>query len=70
VTRISGLIQNLEKQYKDKTIVLVSHADTLQIAQTYMSKGDTRRFADYRFKNGEVRHMTGGLPPAQPIEYK
>ena len=70
VMRISGLIYDLEKIYKDKTIVLVSHADTLQIAQTFMSKGDTRKFADYRFKNGEVRHMTGGLPVPQPIEYK
>ena len=50
--------------------MLVSHADTLQIAQTWLSKGDTRRFADYRFKNGEVRDMTGGLPSPQPIEYK
>lgn len=70
VMRISGLIYDLEKIYKDKTIVLVSHADTLQIAQTFMSKGDTRKFADYRFKNGEVRAMTEGLPPPQPIEYK
>jgi len=54
-------------------IVLVSHADTLQILQTYASGlkniGD---FSSYRFANGEVRYMgrtTDTLPEPQPLEF-
>lgn len=52
-------VSELEATYRDKSIVLVSHADTLQIAQTYLcSHGnngcDSRQFHRYRFKNGEV----------------
>ena len=54
----------LEAAYSDRSIVLVSHADTLQILQTYIcSSGhpnpacDSRLFHTYRFKNGEVHSI-------------
>ena len=45
----------LESTYTGKSIVLTSHADTLQIMQTFLSFEDPRKFSQYRFKNGEVR---------------
>ena len=45
----------LERTYTGKSIVLTSHADTLQIMQTFLSFEDPRKFSQYRFKNGEVR---------------
>jgi broad specificity phosphatase PhoE len=54
IKRVSGLIGDLEERHAGKHIVLTSHADTLQITQTYLANGDARKFAQYRFKNGEV----------------
>ena len=44
----------MEATFNNKRIVIVSHADTLQIMQTYMCGADVRQFSQYRFKNGEV----------------
>jgi broad specificity phosphatase PhoE len=68
IHRISGLIQDLEQQYEGKTIVLVSHADTLQITQSYLKGIDSRLFHQYRFKNGEVRDFLC-LPDPVEIQY-
>jgi len=68
IHRISGLIQDLEQQYEGKTIVLVSHADTLQITQSYLKGIDSRLFHQYRFKNGEVRDFLV-LPDPVEIQY-
>ncbi|KAL7566134.1 hypothetical protein ACA910_003903 [Epithemia clementina (nom. ined.)] len=56
-----------------KHILLVSHADTLQIAKLYAAEPDNvGHFSSYRFKNGEVRRMIVGssdhFPPAVPLE--
>jgi len=59
------MVRDLESEFHNKTIVLVSHADTLQIMQSFIcshdnadvegSKGcDSRQFHRFRFKNGEV----------------
>ena len=70
VSRVLGLIHDLEKRYTDKTIVFVSHADTLQITQAFMARIDARTFSQIRFKNGEVRYMEEkGLPVPSPLEY-
>ena len=53
-------------------IVLVSHADVLQITQLYAAGADNvGTFSSYRFTNGEVRAMkreTDSLPDPQPLE--
>lgn len=55
VTSVYFSTSELEATYSGKSIVLVSHADTLQITQTYIAGGaDPRLFAQYRFRNGEV----------------
>ena len=46
--------RELEDTYTGKYIVLTSHADTLQIFQSFLSFEDPRKFSQYRFKNGEV----------------
>lgn len=53
-------------------IVLVSHADTLQILQVYAAGLDNvGEFSSYRFTNGEVRELGRSvdiLPDPQPLE--
>lgn len=39
VERVSSLVVALEARYSNKHIVLTSHADTLQIMQTYLAGG-------------------------------
>jgi broad specificity phosphatase PhoE len=56
IVRVSQLVSMLEQEYEGKHIVMASHADTLQIFQTYMSMSDPRKFSQYRFKNGEVMY--------------
>lgn len=58
VSRISSLITSLENTFSGKTLILTSHADTLQIAQTFLAREDPRRFSEFRFANGEVRHLS------------
>jgi broad specificity phosphatase PhoE len=45
---------DMEVEYKNKYILMVSHADTLQIAHMFLSETDPRLFSQYRFRNGEV----------------
>jgi len=56
----------------DDIIVLVSHADVLQIAQLYAADiENVGHFSSYRFTNGEVREMAltaDSLPDPQPLE--
>jgi broad specificity phosphatase PhoE len=71
--RFRSVIQDIETRYDDCHIVLVSHADVLQIAQLYASGSDNvGSFSSYRFKNGEVREMVVGstdfLPDPVPLE--
>lgn len=71
VARVGQLIRTLEEQEEGKTFVLVSHADTLQIIQTFLcwtvlQSVDPRMFSQYRFTNGEVRDMLV-LPPPAPL---
>lgn len=68
INRSIRLIEDLEAQYEDKILVLVSHADTLQIMQAYLAGLDARMFHQYRFKNGEVRPFLSVPAPAS-IEY-
>eukprot|EP01041_Mallomonas_annulata_P003863 gene3863-7709_t len=53
ISRISRLINDLESHYENKIFVMASHADTLQIMQTFLAGEDPRKFSQYRFKNGE-----------------
>ena len=48
----------MEATHSNANIVFISHADTLQIAQTYTCGEDVRKFSQYRFKNGEVSTYT------------
>lgn len=71
-TRLYGVIAQLESQYQGHHIVLVSHADVLQIAQLYGANVENvGTFSSYRFKNGEVRAMKrtpDSLPDPSPLE--
>ena len=70
--RLRVMILKLEATFSDKKIVLVSHADTLQILQTYLACADPRTFSQYRFKNGEVRALKqeyASLPEPVPLIY-
>jgi broad specificity phosphatase PhoE len=70
--RLRAMIIKIEANYVGRRIVLVSHADTLQILQTYLALVDTRTFSQYRFKNGEVRLLDqnpSSLPNPTPLIY-
>ncbi|KAL7540454.1 hypothetical protein ACHAXR_010117 [Thalassiosira sp. AJA248-18] len=75
-TRIRSTILNIDSQHSDdgggNHIVLTSHADVLQITQTYAAGLDNvGMFSAYRFGNGEVRKMgreVETLPEAVPLE--
>jgi len=72
-TRLREVVLDLESQYENCHVVLVSHADVLQIAQLYAAEAENvGTFSSYRFKNGEVRRMTVGsvknLPDPAPLE--
>jgi broad specificity phosphatase PhoE len=70
--RLRAMIIKIEAKYFGRRIVLVSHADTLQILQTYVALADTRTFSQYRFKNGEVRLLSqdpSSLPLPVPLIY-
>ena len=70
--RIRELVLGLEAEFDGRTIVLASHADTLQIAQCYVAGADPRSFSMYRFKNGEVRELErteDSLPKPVPLTY-
>ena len=53
-------------------VILVSHADVLQIAQLYAADiENVGQFSSYRFTNGEVREMglsVDSLPNPQPLQ--
>ena len=71
-TRINQVVSKFEEEYEGHHLVLVSHADVLQIAQLYAANVDNVGiFSSYRFKNGEVRPMkrtADSLPPPSPLE--
>jgi len=76
VERVAGRVREFVLQAEEKhdgcSIVLVSHADTLQIAQTYVAGADCRTFSQYRFKNAEVRELKqtpDSLPSPVPLSY-
>lgn len=71
--RIHDLIVELEAEYDNTNVVLVSHADVLQIAQLYAAQhSNVGLFSSYRFANAEVRPMLVGttkhLPDPSPLE--
>ena len=66
--RVATLLAKLEAAHTARDIVLVSHADTLQIAQTLICAADPRRFSQYRFANGEVRDMRL-MPEPAPLPF-
>jgi len=69
--RCSTLLASLEEEFQNKIIVFSSHADTLQIFQTFMSGSvDPRRFAEYRFRNGELRQLNTLTAPRTPMVYR
>ncbi|CAM9586133.1 unnamed protein product, partial [Choristocarpus tenellus] len=71
-SRVHELFLGLEKEYQGASIVLTSHADTLQIMQCHVATADERLFSQYRFKNGEVRRLLqdpSSLPPPKPLSY-
>ena len=70
--RAKGVIAGLEEKFYGKTIVLTSHADTLQILNCMFSQEDPRYFAQHRMKNCEVRPMYVPDLNAKriPLEYK
>lgn len=71
-TRLRQVVMELEGEYEDANIVLVSHADVLQICQLYGANVDNVGiFSSFRFGNGEVRRMArtpDSLPPPSPLE--
>jgi len=74
-TRMYKTLQKIdthERHQEGDIIVLVSHADTLQILQVYAAGLDNvGDFSSYRFTNGEVRELGQSvdcLPDPQPLE--
>jgi broad specificity phosphatase PhoE len=71
-TRLYDVVKQLESKYQGHHVVLVSHADVLQIAQLYGANAENvGMFSSYRFKNGEVRAMKrtpDSLPNASPLK--
>ena len=81
-TRLNDLINDLEDTFNKNDdsendsgkyhVVLVSHADVLQIAQLYGANApNVGKFSSYRFTNGEVRVMKrtpDSLPEPSPLE--
>lgn len=70
--RVRDLVLELEAEHDGAAIVLVSHADVLQIAGSFIAGADPRAFSSYRFQNGEVRAFlqdAGALPPPRPLTY-
>jgi broad specificity phosphatase PhoE len=70
--RLRTMMLRLETTYSNRNVVLVSHADTLQILQTYIAGVDPRTFSQFRFKNGEVRALLQdprSLPQPAPLTY-
>eukprot|EP00548_Thalassiothrix_antarctica_P006697 CAMPEP_0194136760 /NCGR_PEP_ID=MMETSP0152-20130528/6765_1 /TAXON_ID=1049557 /ORGANISM="Thalassiothrix antarctica, Strain L6-D1" /LENGTH=316 /DNA_ID=CAMNT_0038833553 /DNA_START=78 /DNA_END=1028 /DNA_ORIENTATION=+ len=69
--RLRRAILKLDREYEDSAIVLVSHADVLQICQLYGANADNvGLFSSYRFGNGEVRKMQRtpeSLPEPKPL---
>mmetsp|Transcript_7267 Transcript_7267/g.9879 ORF Transcript_7267/g.9879 Transcript_7267/m.9879 type:complete len:126 (-) Transcript_7267:42-419(-) len=67
----SSSIHNTNDDEND-IIVLVSHADVLQITQVYAAGlENVGKFSQYRFGNGEVRAMgrsVDTLPTAVPLQ--
>jgi len=73
VRRLKGMLEELEKSEEEQVVLLFSHADTVQILQTWLSGEDVRKFSQFRFKNGEVRRLLldpSSLPPPLPIVLK
>jgi len=71
--RIRTLILEIEAERTGCSIVLTSHADTLQIAQVFIAGEDPRSFSQYRFANGEVRALRqdpASLPRPVPLTYQ
>ena len=72
--RIRDMFLRLEKKHCVEggvPILLTSHADTLQIMQTYVANADVRYFSQYRFRNGEVRPLLqnpASLPTPGPVQ--
>eukprot|EP00960_Hanusia_phi_P042072 755298-Hanusia_phi.AAC.2 len=73
VRRLQGMMEELEQSEEEEVVLLFSHADTIQILQTWLSGEDVRKFSQFRFKNGEVRRLLlepSSLPPPLPIVLK
>mmetsp|Transcript_4680 Transcript_4680/g.18700 ORF Transcript_4680/g.18700 Transcript_4680/m.18700 type:complete len:192 (-) Transcript_4680:2322-2897(-) len=54
-------------------VVIVSHADTLQITQLAIAGVDLGKFSQYRFRNGEVRQIWASpdcLPDPVPLTFR
>ncbi|CAM9533859.1 unnamed protein product, partial [Phaeothamnion confervicola] len=71
--RLRKLILSLEEGHQNASLVLTSHADTLQILQCYVAEADVRLFSQYRFANGEIRQLFQdpfSLPAPKPLSYK
>mmetsp|Transcript_23121 Transcript_23121/g.72034 ORF Transcript_23121/g.72034 Transcript_23121/m.72034 type:complete len:128 (-) Transcript_23121:129-512(-) len=54
-------------------VVIVSHADTLQITQCAVAGADLGKFSQYRFRNGEVREIFASidsLPDPIPLTFR
>ena len=71
-SRIRDLFLSMESLYDGKSIVLTSHADTLQIMQCFVAGTDERLFSQYRFKNGEFRELLQdplSLPRPLPLSF-
>ena len=73
-TRLRETIVRIEANHEEggDIIVLVSHADVLQILQMYAANpSNVVMFSSYRFANGEVREMgtsPESLPEPQPLQ--
>eukprot|EP00282_Hemiselmis_andersenii_P034136 CAMPEP_0169461148 /NCGR_PEP_ID=MMETSP1042-20121227/18872_1 /TAXON_ID=464988 /ORGANISM="Hemiselmis andersenii, Strain CCMP1180" /LENGTH=279 /DNA_ID=CAMNT_0009573699 /DNA_START=18 /DNA_END=857 /DNA_ORIENTATION=- len=70
--RLSDMILQLEGAHEGREVVLTSHADTLQILQSYLARQDPRQFSQFRFKNGEVRRLlqdSSAMPDPVPLTY-
>lgn len=71
-TRIREVVLKIDEQHEHCNIVLVSHADVLQITQCYAAGlPNVGLFSQYRFGNGEARAMQRSetsLPEPAPLD--
>lgn len=57
IVRVTALVNEMEKRYSGKNIVLVSHGDTLQILQSILTNSNPAKHYEMSFAPAEIRKL-------------